>query len=306
MSLTVALSTLRTNIRNRGEFRDKYITDAELTAMVNAALKELHWKIHALNQDYYADFKAYNVIATPESGTGDSLAVSSGVVTLTDAGAAFNVNIPDCMITISGASNAANNGRFPIISRTSGTALTFTNANGVNETSSFSYQIETNRFSLPSDFWQANGCDILDDAGLWANMRRFNWGDRNRLQGTTSVRLGLRYRIQANTLLVAPTPGWSATGGLRLWYVPTPTVLSADGDTWDTVAGFDEWIVLACCIMCCAKEGTDASLFAAQLGKCEAMIASVVGKRDVGEGDTIRDVYEERNDLIDEPTYWRP
>ena len=75
----------------------------------------------------------------PFTGTGDSLTVLSGVVTLVDAGASFVAGDVGKRITISGASNPENDGTFVITSRASGTTITFSNPIAITETSSFTY-----------------------------------------------------------------------------------------------------------------------------------------------------------------------
>lgn len=71
--------------------------------------------------------------AQTSTGTGDSFAVAAGVVTLTDAGAAFTSADIGRFITIAGATSPGNNGEFLIEDVTSGTTLKYTNASGVTE-----------------------------------------------------------------------------------------------------------------------------------------------------------------------------
>ncbi len=77
------------------------------------------------------------------TGTGDSIAVSAGIVTLTDAAAAFVAGHEHRFVTIAGATNESNNGKFKITARTSST-VTYANADAVNETSSFTWEIDDN------------------------------------------------------------------------------------------------------------------------------------------------------------------
>jgi len=78
---------------------------------------------------------------TTGNGTGDSISMAGSVATLTDATATFQTSDVGKSITISGATNPGNNGTFTIVSRVSATQITYTNASGVNETSSFAWQI---------------------------------------------------------------------------------------------------------------------------------------------------------------------
>lgn len=67
------------------------------------------------------------------TGTGDSFAVAAGVVTLTDAGAAWTSADIGRFITIAGSTSPANDGTFLIEAVPTGTTLKYTNAGGVTE-----------------------------------------------------------------------------------------------------------------------------------------------------------------------------
>jgi hypothetical protein len=210
MALTVTLANLRTRIRNRGEWLDTYISDAEILAMVNASIAQLHNIITGLDPDYFLSSDDSNVV--------------------------------------------------------SGTAT----------------------YALATDCFKPKGVDL------------------NQLQSGAGERLWTRYRIEGSNIRLMPTPGWSETNGLRLWYIPTPTVLSADSDTYDGISGFDEWVVLNCCVMCAAKEGSDTSVFMAQKKEVERLVRSAAAIRDIGEPDMVRDVYGEHSSAGIHPDYMRP
>jgi hypothetical protein len=228
MALTVTLANLRTRIRNRGEWLDTYISDAEILAMVNASIAQLHNIITGLDPDYFLSSDDSNVV--------------------------------------------------------SGTAT----------------------YALATDCFKPKGVDLLDSNNEWLNVLRFNWAERNQLQSGAGERLWTRYRIEGSNIRLMPTPGWSETNGLRLWYIPTPTVLSADSDTYDGISGFDEWVVLNCCVMCAAKEGSDTSVFMAQKKEVERLVRSAAAIRDIGEPDMVRDVYGEHSSAGIHPDYMRP
>ncbi len=79
---------------------------------------------------------------TGTSGTGDSISVTAGLVTLTDAAGAFSTGQVGRAIAISGMTNTANNGFFVVVARPSATTIQYRNVHAVNETSSFSYTID--------------------------------------------------------------------------------------------------------------------------------------------------------------------
>ncbi len=75
------------------------------------------------------------------TGTGDSLTVSAGIVTLVDAAAMFAEECVGQRITISGTTNIVNSGEFVIAGYTSATTITFAAANAITETSSFLWSL---------------------------------------------------------------------------------------------------------------------------------------------------------------------
>ncbi len=81
--------------------------------------------------------------ANPNStGTGDSLTVAAGIVTVVDAAAPFSRGMVGRNLTVNNATNPVNNGRFPIATYVSPTTITYLNAYAITETSSFNWMIE--------------------------------------------------------------------------------------------------------------------------------------------------------------------
>lgn len=76
------------------------------------------------------------------TGTGDSITVSGVYCTLADSAASFHAAMVGGWITISGATNKSNNGTFPVYSFGSTSSIVYVNANGVTETSSFSWRTD--------------------------------------------------------------------------------------------------------------------------------------------------------------------
>ena len=163
----------------------------------------------------------------------------------------------------------------------------------------------TSQYSLPSDFFMALGVDVKDTNSNWLNLRPFTWGERNMLQDTQVDRIWTRYRIVGEKLILVPTPSWTATAGIRLWYVPTPPVLSGSVSL-DTFAGFDEWVVNDVGVKFCAKEESDPTIFAAERDRAWAWIEGIINKRDAAEPDRVRDVLLEHSGENFAPSYYRP
>jgi hypothetical protein len=89
----------------------------------------------------------------PASGTGDAFAVASGVVTLTDSATSFDSDVVGMSITITGATNPANNGTFTITSRPFTTGrhqITWDNAAAVAESYSGAWTISSSTTIWPS------------------------------------------------------------------------------------------------------------------------------------------------------------
>jgi len=83
------------------------------------------------------------------------------------------------------------------------------------------------------------------------------------------------------------------TGGntIGMYYVPALARMTVDGDTFDGVNGWEEWIILDVCIKCRAKEETDAQVFMAQLERQQKRIEAMKTERDMGNPERIQDVY---------------
>lgn len=147
-----------------------------------------------------------------------------------------------------------------------------------------------NTFAVPSDFYHLTGVDlvVLLPDQLTA-LRRRSFAERN------SGRNG--YDLRGNTVYILPY-SWAAGRTFRLYYVPTPGPLAADGDTFDGINGWEEYVTADVCIKVCGKSGEDPSVFAAQkqakLDKIEALAA----QRDEGEPAHVTDINETDNGVL--------
>lgn len=230
MALNITLAELLDRIRQRGEIRSNYVSDATMYDWINSGIAELHRGIVNINPDFY--------MADPST-----VAVSSG----------------------------------------------------------------TSTYSLPADFYMGRGADVQLEDSTWINMRKFNWGERNNLPYSTTERRWTTYRFTDADFRLTPEPAWS--GNCRIWYVYTPPVLDnsdpGTSDVWDTIAGFDEHVILNCLVKYAGLAEDDPTVYASSLGKVEKQIYRCVQHRDIGEPDRIRDIRRERG-LSIYPTYDRP
>lgn len=149
-------------------------------------------------------------------------------------------------------------------------------------------------YALANDFYKLLGVDLKVN-NEWKTVHRFNFSERNRfsLPGIQAQGRGelIRYRLRGTRILFAPLP--SAGQSIRLHYAPTFTDLSADGDTFDGINGWHEWVANHAALKALAKEdGGGAFQEVSGLLKLEEdRLESIKEARDLGEPSTIRDVY---------------
>lgn len=148
-------------------------------------------------------------------------------------------------------------------------------------------------YSLPTDFYVAVGVDAKIDASTWAPLERFSWGERHRLSSVSRLAESF-YRIVGAKLRLMPTP--AGAGTVQLWYVPKATRLVNASDTWDTVSGWDEYVVLYVLTKFASGDESDMAQYLTLLKEVERDIVSEVVYRDSGEPDMIRDRRRERGD----------
>jgi len=156
-------------------------------------------------------------------------------------------------------------------------------------------------FALPSNFYKVVGIDVLRSgtagttSASWEKLERFNFNERNR-DSDEAVRNRLRFPIVRYRLLgsnVKIAPASRAEGTYRLWYVPKATELSADGDTLDEVNGYEEYVILDSAMKAATKEENYelVQTLSAQKQLQTERIEQAAANRDIGDADTITDVY---------------
>jgi len=98
-----------------------------------------------------------------------------------------------------------------------------------------------------------------------------------------------RYILAGGTVYIYPTT--SAPGTYLQWYVPVFTPLAADGDTFDGINGWEEYVIVDVAIKCRVKGEEDASdLFTAKAIQ-RARIQTMAASRDGSEAPRITDVH---------------
>lgn len=159
--------------------------------------------------------------------------------------------------------------------------------------------------SYASTFYKLLGVDMQVNAGAgeagWATLQRFNMSDRNKWG---EMRWGLqlpRYRLAGSKIWFAPLP--PANQVFRIWYAPTFTALVNDGDTFDGINGWEEWVVNDVAMKALAKEESDLSGVMALQQQVEARLATIINNRDAASPQTTADVYGQ-NALVDWPGWF--
>lgn len=132
-------------------------------------------------------------------------------------------------------------------------------------------------YALPSDFFKLMGVELqVQSTNYWVTLRPFQFPERNNFAFYNS-----------------PIP---ASGQVvRLWYVPTLTALSADGDSTVTLLnGWEEYIVIDAAMKALAKEESDVSVLMARKQALIERINAEAENRDAGSPGRIGDVYGSR------------
>lgn len=159
------------------------------------------------------------------------------------------------------------------------------------ESANISVSSGTDSYALAADHYRLVGVDVYV-SGYWHLMNRFNLHERNQLQDSgTAEETSTRYRVVGGALKLRPTPTW--TGTVRYWYIPAPPQLSLDTDMWDGIAGWEQYVIVDCCIKCGIKQKEDVAELMAQKAALAGRIKMLCSDMDDNEPDRVRDVYLE-------------
>lgn len=150
-------------------------------------------------------------------------------------------------------------------------------------------------FALNDDFFKLLGVDLqlANNAQSWVTIWRYNFASRNQyaLPNLLSLwgRTTLKYRLQGSNINFIPLPAAGQT--LRLWYAPRFTPLSADGDTFDPINGWDMWVKLRVALLAYAKEESVPNNLQQLFNEQQERLTHIMENRDAGAPSTTVDVY---------------
>lgn len=150
--------------------------------------------------------------------------------------------------------------------------------------SNISLVVDQEAYNLPADFLKVLGVDLQIASNDWITLKPFMFAERNRYT-STSLRgyygaSFYRYRLRGNQIIFNPVP--NVTNTVRVWYVPRPTTLTLDADTFDGYNGWEEFAIVDAAIKCLQKEESDVSVLLAQKKALETRIEEAAGNRDAG------------------------
>jgi hypothetical protein len=134
--------------------------------------------------------------------------------------------------------------------------------------------------ALPNDFFKIKSLERQVSTDKYVDVPKFNFKERNKSWQS--------YRVVGSSIRMSQP--LQSGDVYRIWYVPKHTDLSADGDTFDGINGFEELVVVDSAIKCKQKEESDVSVLMAERAELEREIDEMADDRDLGEQDSIQDV----------------
>jgi hypothetical protein len=157
---------------------------------------------------------------------------------------------------------------------------------------------------FPADFHSMIALDLVRGTSRWP-VEEYKFEERSFGDGSYSDAYGIpsvRYEIvgqgldgTAAELRFDRDPGANT---YEMHYVQAPQDLSADGDEFDGVAGWEEWAIRSVCIDVCHRQKTDPSVHMAEREKVEQRIRVYASKRDQHRPGKIQDVTRRRYSRI--------
>lgn len=157
----------------------------------------------------------------------------------------------------------------------------------------FSTSGNTSAYDLPADFYKMIGLDYIIGSQEALTLKPFQFNERNRYrQGTywnaITGAAGPRYNIANDQIIFMPVP--DGVYSMELWYVPACPVLSASGDEFDGINGWEEFIIVDSAIKMLGKEESDTSLLERRRNALVKRIEEMKENRDAGLSFRVSDV----------------
>ena len=151
----------------------------------------------------------------------------------------------------------------------------------------------TDKYALPSDFYKLKGVDLkLSHSNARPfSLRPFNFNERNNYsQYSNTVYENYKYNVLGNQIALIPKESISSTDIITLWYHPISIQLNSDTDSFDGINGYEEYVVLDCCIKSSVKEESDPAAFYQEKQDMKMRIVESADNRSFGNL-AITDIY---------------
>lgn len=150
----------------------------------------------------------------------------------------------------------------------------------------FSFSITSgNTQAVPTDFFKMRGLDDVSDSTRPRTVKKYNWNERNEWAYGQAAYLEERfsdvaYRLIGSNITIMPPE--RAVKPYKLYYVPIPATLSADGDVATGINGWLEYVILDAAIKCKYKDEEDAKPLLAAKRDIFLRIEALKSSRDQG------------------------
>lgn len=152
----------------------------------------------------------------------------------------------------------------------------------------------TTAYALPTAFYKLLGVDLSLGNGEYMELRSFQFHERN----NTIPGLGWgypdgpRYRIMGANIHFRPAP--TGVESILVHYIPYPTSLSGDTDTFDGINGWEEYVIVDCAAKMLEKEESEAGPLYKRKAELMQRIQGLAGTRDAGFPESVIDVHARR------------
>lgn len=140
--------------------------------------------------------------------------------------------------------------------------------------------------ALPNDFYHLEGIDIVS-GGTTVPMIDYMQSERNMFKiapawlGNQGVGMPVFYKLgganAAGAALVKVIPSADSVYACTIWYLSIPADLVADGDLFDGIAGYEEWVVNRAAMDVMLRDQASQPLYnalAAENGRLEAKMCN--------------------------------
>lgn len=143
-------------------------------------------------------------------------------------------------------------------------------------------------YGLPADFYQLVSVDAVLGT-MTLTVHPYMEEERNRylIPYAWGTGLPLYYRLMAGNIRFIPQP--TGIYQITLGYIPAPTVLTSGSDSFDGIAGWEDFAIWDVVAMMLAKEESDPSFAIGQREMMRAEIQGLAPNRDAGQPERVQD-----------------